>query len=348
MGDIRISDLAGGSAIELTRQAGGRVEKISFGNGTPLVEAAVMQNVYYAPSALAEGQSIQVVRNRCLPIEAVFDDFTVEFVRQNLQKRGLTELPESDETIGGPVCILGNVFSRNFCHWHEELMKVVVLERTGYECKYVMARLPAFAKELLSLLGIEPERILEIQRPVCFSAALFTTAVSYRNVAEYPGVFFALRERLLAADCGREPEFGARLWLDRGQQVRLGRKLVNEEEVSQLLERYSFRRLDMGALPLPRQLGIARNARILSGLHGAQFVHTQLMNPRSWVVECFSPMYLNPVYTDIYRLLEHYYAQVISGNIPVLPYPHGTDVLVDCRQLDLALRTATRTSERLR
>lgn len=346
MDRIPLSELVGGSVLELARQVGRRIEKISFGDKTPLIEAAMMQDVYYLPSALAEGQSIQIVGNRQLPLEAVFDEFTVRFVRQNLLKRGLTELPECEQTIDAPVCVLGNVFSRNFGHWHEELMKVIVLEKTSYECNYVIAKLPAFAKELLGLIGIAPERILEVQRPVRFRAALFTTAVSYRNVAEYPGVLFGLRERLLAADCCGQPEIGPRLWFDRGKQTRLGRKLVNEEEVWQLLDRYRFKRVDMGSLSLLSQIAIARNARVISGLHGAQFVHTQLMNPRSWVIECFSPMFLNPTYTDIYRVLQHFYAQVTNRNVPVSPYAHGSDVLVDCRQLDLALRTAASKSGR--
>ena len=346
MSRIRISELVGGSVLEHVRQGGGRIETIRLGDATPRIEAAIMQDVYYVPNALAEGQSVQIVSNRYLPVEAVFDEFTVGFVRENLLKREVTELPECEDTMDGTVCVLGNVFSRNFGHWHEELMKVIVLEKTSYGCKYVIAKLPAFARELLGLIGIAPERILEVQRPVRFRAALFTTAVSYRNVAEYPGVLSGLREKLLAADCCGKSEIGPRLWFDRGKQTRLGRKLVNEEEVWQLLDRYSFKRVDMGSLSLLSQIAIARNARVISGLHGAQFVHAQLMNPHSWVIECFSPMYLNPAYTNIYRVLQHFYAQVTNRNIPLSPYAHGSDVLVDCQQLDLALRTAARMSER--
>ncbi len=54
-------------------------------------------------------------------------------------------------------------------------------------------------------------------------------------------------------------------------------------------------------------------------------------------------MYLNPTYTEIYRVLQHSYAQITSMNTPLFPYPHGSDVLVDCQQLDLALRAATET-----
>lgn len=136
----------------------------------------------------------------------------------------------------------------------------------------------------------------------------------------------ALRERLFAAD--------------HGKQARLGRKLINEEEVCRLLDRYSFERVDMGSLSVVNQIAISRNAQVISGLHGAQFVHSQLMNPRSWVIECLSPMYLNPTYTEIYRVLHHSYVQITSTNTPLFSYLHGSDVLVDCQQLDLAMRAA--------
>ena len=341
MSRIAVKEIVGVSVLDMVRQAGGRIDKVELGNTTPPIEVAAVQDVFYMPGALAPGQSVQIVGSHQMPLEAVFDDFTPRFVRQQLLKRSLRELPDAEETIDGTVCVLGNVFSRNFSHWHEEMMKVIVLERLGYEGNYVLAELPAFAEELLGLIGIAPGRILEVRRPTRFRSALFTTPVSYRNVAAYPEVLLALRERLLAADRGLRPQLGPRLWLDRGEQTRLGRKLINEEEVCRLLTRYSFERVDMGSLPVLDQIGISRNARVISGLHGAQFVHTQLMKPRSWVIECFSPMYLNPAYIEIYRVLQHSYAQITSANTPLFPYPHGTDVLVDCRQLDLAMRAAT-------
>ncbi len=101
-----------------------------------------------------------------------------------------------------------------------------------------------------ALIGIAPDRILEVRRPTRFRTALFATPVSYRNVAEYPEVLLSLRERLLSADHEGKSELGPRLWLDRGQQTRLGRKLINEEEVYRLLDRYSFERVDMGSFPV--------------------------------------------------------------------------------------------------
>jgi hypothetical protein len=84
--------------------------------------------------------------------------------------------------------------------------------------------------------------------------------------------------------------------------------------------------------------------QVLSGLHGSQFVHSQLLPERSFVIECFSPLYLNPTYTEIYRVLRHRYSQISPVNTPLMPYLHDGDVLVDCQQLDLALRTASEPS----
>ena len=52
----------------------------------------------------------------------------------------------------------------------------------------------------------------------------------------------------LQLTAGASRSIGPRLWLDRGKQTRLGRKLINEEEVCRLLDRYSFERVDMGSL----------------------------------------------------------------------------------------------------
>ena len=336
---VNVAELISASAIEIARGQGGCVRRVEFPACERPIEIARLADVAYIPSALDVGQSLQVVDGHCMPLEAVFDEFTVEFVKPRLHARGRDAFDGFVESeFHGDVCILGNVFSRNFTHWHEELMKVMVLEQSGGQCAYVISELPAFARDLLRIIGIEADRILEIRLPTRFRGALYSTPVSYRNVADYPGVLLALRERILAGvPATPAPTHGSRLWLDRGQQTRLGRKLVNDDDVHRLLDQHGFKRLDMGALPVHEQIEIIRNAEAIAGLHGSQFVHCQLMPQRSSVIECFSPLSLNPTYTEIYRVLRHRYSQLNATNTPLMPYLHGGDVLVDCQQLDLAL-----------
>lgn len=338
---VRVDDLGTVSALALARNGGDRVQTVRFPDGTTL-ELARLTDVLYVPSALERGQSLQIVGGRDLAMEAVFDDFTAGFVQQRLARAGVDHFGGFvDAGDVGDVCILGNVFSRNFTHWHEELMKVVAVERAGRDCRYVVSALPAFARVLLAIMGIPDERILEVDRPTRFAAALYSTPVSYRNVADYPAVLEELRERVLAcpAPAGTSAP-GPRLWLDRGAQTRLGRNLVNAEEVERLLQAHDFVRVDMGALSLPAQIDAARHMRVLAGLHGSQFVHSQLMPRGSLVVECFSPLYLNPTYVEIYRVFDHRCALIAATNTPLMPYLHGGDVLVDVQQLALALQSA--------
>ncbi len=314
-------------------------ELVLEGNRSP-IEVFRVADVIYLPNALLEGQSLQLVDRHILPIEAVLGEFTGDFVKTYMPKSRRQAYLHGIEPreIDIDVCILGNVFSRNFTHWHEELMKAVVLEMAGLQCRYVVSSLPRFAAGLLALIGIEEGRILDVQAPTLFRSVLFSTAVGYGNLSSYPGVLHALRERLFSVDVSGESDFGPRLWFHREAQAMNGRRVVNIDEVCGRLEKYEIRSVDFGALSLRAQIAAGRGAELMSGTHGSHFVHAQLMRERSAVIECFSPLHLNPTYTEIYRVLRHRYCQITGANTTVFPYRHGMDVEVDCAQLELALQ----------
>lgn len=335
------------AGIECTRlhivSAFERAEEVIEG---PL-PVARLRTVLYQPSALERGQGLQIFHDGGIPLEASYYDYVADFVRGQLIRRGIVCLPQPSTAleianVQGDVCVLANLFSRNFTHWHEELLKVVAIEAAELPCTYVVSGLPAFAYELLGLIGIPTERILEVERPLLFSSVLYPAAISYDNICEHPAVFQLLRQRLLQAIADQpSSDTPRRLWLERGAQTRLGRRLVNDEEVERLLEQQGVERLDLGALPVIQQLSLARDAQLMAGPHGSAFVHSQLMQPGSSVVECFSPLYLNPTYTSIYRLQRHRYSLVVGTHSRLFPYPHGEDVCVDLPQLELALETAS-------
>lgn len=320
-----------------------RAEQVIVG---PL-PVARLRNVLYQPSALEMGQGLQIVQDGGIPLEASYYDYVADFAREQLSRRGISSMPQPSTAleianVQGDVCVLANLFSRNFAHWHEELLKVVAIEILELPCTYVLSGLPPFARELLGLIGIPTERILEVNRPLRFTSVLYPAAISYDNICEHPAVFHLLRERLLQSITDQPSgDTPPRLWLERGAQTRLGRGLVNTDKVEPLLKRHGVERVDLGALPVIQQLCLARDAQLLAGPHGAAFVHSQMMRAGSAVVECFSPLYLNPTYTNIYRLQRHRYSLVVGTHSRLFPYPHGEDVCVDLPQLELALDTAT-------
>jgi Glycosyltransferase 61 len=136
--------------------------------------------------------------------------------------------------------------------------------------------MPSFATEFLELLGIGRERILlDVSEPTVFRSAVLTTLVCHRDAIVHRGVFFALRDAVLAADVSREPSLGERLWIVRGRQAPQKRRdIVNAQEVEECLERHGFTSVDMAGLSVRRQIAAVRNAEVLGGPHGSGLVHS--------------------------------------------------------------------------
>ena len=300
-----------------------------------LLRATRVADVLYLPAA-----GLQLAPGGIAPLEAVQDPWCLDFERGRRfgGKLDAYAAPFEARELEGDCCVLGNFYSRNYFHWiSEELVKVVLLERSGFDGRYVLSALPAFAHEFLALLGIAPARIVVADGPLRLRSAWYTTAITARRLHRYPGLFHALRDAVLR-DVAGAPGDPRRIWMDRRLGVNnAGRELLNPDEVYPLLERYGFQVLDMAAYPVARQLSLAHGAQAISGPHGAGFIHAAFMRPRSSVIECFSPLFINPGIFEISRLLRHRYQMVAYENC-YDGYPHGNRLMVDPSQLELALQ----------
>lgn len=74
------------------------------------------------------------------------------------------------------------------------------------------------------------------------------------------------------------------------------------------------------------------------GMHGAAFTNAMFMNPRSTVIECFSPEFINTGFWEICSLLRHRYAMVVHNNA-YGAYEYGQALKVNCFQLELVLQS---------
>ena len=192
------------------------------------------------------------------------------------------------------VCILGNLASRNFGHWTEELLKVLVLEHSGFAGSYVITQAhPKFAHESLELMGIDKKRIVAPKEPIIYSAALFTSVLSHFTASQHACVILKLRDMLheaVTSQCGA----GERIWIDRGFSARRTCSVINAEEVHACVNRHGFTAVDIGAFPFGRQVAIARDMEVMSGPHGSGFVHCQFMRNRKEIIEIFPPTTSTP------------------------------------------------------
>ena len=194
---INIDDLRFVPAISQAQHHDALVSLVEFGSGEPPIEIYRVPDVLYLPNLLQEGQSLQIVDRKIVPLEAVLYEYIAEFVKHRVEptRRQLLSTGFEVQEIERDVCILANVFSRNFTHWHEELMKLLLLEKAGLRCTYVFADLPPFARASLELIGIDAQRILNIPTATMFRSALFTTPpINYYNLTVHPEAFYLLRE----------------------------------------------------------------------------------------------------------------------------------------------------------
>ena len=321
-----------------------RVAAVEFGRPDegPAVEVAARQEILYLPEL-----QLQIWRDRHFPLEANADPGAPGEI-QGLIDGGsalAAARPTEAEEITSDVCILSNVYSHYFHHMLEELYKVTILERIGFSGQYVFtrlpspvsARLPSFSEQFLAALRIDRGRISYCDRPTRFRSAWLTTRISHYDTHLYKGVFFALRDALIAGAAPPDIAPGPRLWLDRRGLLRT---VVNRDEVNERLGRYGFAVLDMAEFPIAQQIAIASRAEILGGPHGSALVHAMFLPSRSTVIECFSPLYINPPVIQMCLNLHHRYFQIVAPHSGNHPYQHGADVHVDLLQLDLALQAA--------
>ena len=305
------------------------------------IQLVELRDVLYLPNILEPGQSICLAEGTFVPKESVLDPFAVDFLkssRRNHPEFALKYAGEfAVESFEPEVCILGNLFSRNFGHWTEELLKVVILEQSGRDCLYAMPTLPSFARAFLLFLGIDDTRIITVDAPTLFARATFTTAISHENISVYPEALVRFRELVRHQLGDGQSTHGTRLWLEREAGLNNTGVTSNKDEVYTLIGKYDFDVVDMATLSLPDQLRTMLGATVLAGPHGAQFVHAQFMPASSTVIECFSPVHVNPSILQICRALNHSYHQVVARAHMIAPYRHGRDCEVDCEHLSLIL-----------
>lgn len=279
-----------------------------------------------------------------VPLESVHDAWSLDFeLKRNFSGKA-DAFRQPFEVVDDPrdACIVGNFYSRNFFHWiTEELVKVAALEASGFRGCYAFGVLPDFAREFLALLGVGPDRIAGgLAAPVRFARAWYIDSITARSLTAHAGLFHALRQRLIdAALSGSAPQAPRRIWLERNLAVNNGgRDLVNADEVHALVQRFGFQIVDMGGRPVVEQLRLAHSAAALGGPHGAGFVHAMFQSPRSDVIECYSPLFINPGIFDICRLLRHRYSMVVYENC-YDGYQHGNRLMVDLGHLELVLQS---------
>lgn len=243
------------------------------------------------------------------------------------QTRDLVHIP-------GVTLPLYGDWAFNFWHWFSESLPTALLaHEQGFSGTYLVPRNP-FASDSLRLLGIRQEQIRLVEECDYHLECLCLQPKFAGNDPTRMPARMRIAALFRALFASGAPSL--RLYVSRNGHPDNMRKVVHEEPLLQMLDRFGFTTLRMEELSLEDQLRLTCNAEALVGPHGAGMIHCSFMQPGSLVVELYPPTYINPCVILPCTDLRHRYYQITSHCL-YNNYPYGMDIEVPLSHLEMTL-----------
>ena len=224
----------------------------------------------------------------------------------------LEELPPLEQ-IDGKVAILSTLSGNVYFHWIIDLLPRIEILRRGVNLAEIdwfvvnNDRQP-FQQETLTALGIPENKIMASDRHPYIQAKelVVPSFASYLGWLQPWGLKF-LRQVFLTDKILSKSGFPERIYVSR-DNARY-RRVLNEAEVRETLEKVGFVTVTPESMSLENQIATFAHAKIIVAPHGSGLTNIVFCNLETKVIELFSPHYLRYYYWHISQLLglEHYY-----------------------------------------
>ena len=177
-------------------------------------------------------------------------------------------------------------------------------ECSQFDPLFVSNRL-SFQQETLALLGLERRVIDTHHYDAVIAPEIYASSVPHTAT---PWVTHYLRKVFLPLLSVLKQK--RRIYVSRRDASK--RRIINEEEILRILERYGFERVELGALPLLEQMALFRGAEAIVAPHGAGLSHIAFCDPKTVLLECFAPRLINQCYREVSKHLELHYTSLLG------------------------------------
>lgn len=223
--------------------------------------------------------------------------------------------------IDEPVALICNSNWRNYWHWHTQtLPNIALLRRAGlYPGKVkLLCCNPADWREIsLSLLGVQPSDTIgdSVSRVFKIRELYYPSFLDKTNMWLQSPELLDTYQAIAADVRGRAPpQEGLELiYISRLDSKR--RKLLNEIELSDALEKFGFVTVIPGEINYLQQVAMMRSARVIVAPHGAGLTNLAFAPKPSVVIEVI-PSYWYSEAKSAFRVLAqlagHRYCAVVS------------------------------------
>lgn len=182
-----------------------------------------------------------------------------------------------------------------------------------------------YEREFLAHMGFQPHQIFDTrQYEIRFKRCLLGNNGHWF----YPNLHDVQAIRNQLAPLIQPSPSRARLYISRAGR----RRVLNEDELVQMLHRYDFEHIEDKPRTLGEQLSIYNRASFLIGPHGASFSNLIWSNPGTQLVELFSPSYTPNFFHYLSALTGLRYAATRQGE----PDPARQNDLTENIQVDVS------------
>ena len=176
-----------------------------------------------------------------------------------------------------------------FYHWMYEVLPRLALIK-DFEGKIYIDQGRRFQRESLALFGVDPMRIID-------AAHIEGVRAKELIVPAVPPMPTKWVCDFLRDNIQVKTNEHRRLYLSRSDAEK--RRILNEDELLPILEKYGFEVATTSNLPFAEQVKLFASAEIVVGPHGAGFSHLTFCKPKTPVLEIFAPAYTHRCYWQV-------------------------------------------------
>lgn len=258
-----------------------------------------------------------------------------EVLEDRVLRREIGEIPERPER----VVVLGAQSNANYSHWLlESLVRVLLFRPLDDGTRlYLTPPLTEWQRDTLALVGVGPERILEIEP---HGLVRFSEVIS---VSRGMGAIPALRPIGVStlAELAPPSTRARRIYCSRS--VARYRHVTNETDMSEMLACHGFESVSPETLSFEEQIETFAGAEAVFALHGSGLTNIAFSHPGTFVIELQPEQFGTggALWNWILASMrEQPFSQIVCplADAPAtLPHAHR-DVTVDVARIDALLR----------
>lgn len=249
------------------------------------------------------------------------------------------------------IAFLASEWSDNlYYHWMFDVVgRIALIRDSGIKFEQIdkfVFKLDQkkFQEETLITLNIPPEKIINVNH-VCHwqvKNLIIPFRSSLANIKTLPWACKFLNNLFLPESQQYDnTEYHEKIYISRSQAV--WRKVLNEEDVQDFLEKKGFVSLTLENMTIQKQAIYLANAKVIVAPHGAGLVNLVFCQRGTKVIEIFAPTYVPNMYWQISNIckLKHFHLLgEVLPNLNIQERSWKSDIYVDLLKLGKVLKLA--------